>query len=129
MIADAVIYNAIQEDDNIDQLVKSNTYTLLVPAKVEYPYVIIGSELQSVEYAKNQSVSDIVKFEITIWMSNYSELSEIVSDIRNLFERKTIEINGEVLTNINLLGINPDVDIPSNGFSATLSFSGRHLYI
>jgi len=133
---DGAIYNLIQANTDISESLRENTFVLLVPDEVVFPYCVIGSALTQVEGCKIGAVLDEYTVRISIWDKDYDSLLSNVSKLRKQLERYrgTITVKSDIESSVSfsfdvnihnslLKGITPDIDVNSKGYGMNMTFS------
>lgn len=129
---DGAIYNLIQGNTDISESLRENTFVLLVPDEVVFPYCVIGSALTQVEGCKIGAVLDEYTVQISIWDKDYDSLLSNVLKLRKQLERYrgTVPVTSDIgfsfdvdIHNSLLKSITPDVDVNSKGYGMNMTFS------
>lgn len=109
------------ENGLVEILGENKIFPLVAKEDTLYPFVIYTRDSLNVQYTKIVGHDNMVNITYRVYSDNYDETVAIANKIRNILERKTINIDGIIKINdLRIVGMQELYN--DDGFCQILSF-------
>lgn len=122
------IYSALQQDEELSNLVGDKIYPVAIPGGTKYPFIVYSNISASGEYTKDGCVGDRVSFTVMCVSETYTQGIEIAENARIAIEQISVQDDESSTGEFELVSSSDSIDSSGEVYMIILNFTAKTYY-